>query len=131
MIVIDASVVANVVADDGDDGTSARAAVRGEDLVAPELLDVETIAVLRKRWLADDLDDRRFGDAVNDLMDLAITRYPMVPLMRRAYALRANLTPYDAVYVGLAEALACPLVTSDQRLANAPGPRCEIRVVRP
>lgn len=129
MIVVDASVLANVVADDGTDGTTARAAVRGQDLVAPELVDVETVAVLRKRWLSGDLDDGRFHAAVTDLVDLAITRHPMSALMLRAYELRANVTPYDAVYVGLAEALRCPLLTSDQRLANATGPRCEIRLL--
>jgi predicted nucleic acid-binding protein len=130
VIVVDASVLANVVADDGDDGRRARAAVREEELAAPDLVDVETVAVLRKRWLADDLDDARFRDAVTDLMDLAITRHSMLRLMPRAYELRANLTPYDAVYVVLAEALGCPLVTSDQRLASTPGPRCRIRTIR-
>jgi predicted nucleic acid-binding protein len=130
VIVVDASVLANVVADDGDDGRRARAAVRGEELAAPDLVDVETVAVLRKRWLADDLDDARFRDAVTDLMDLAITRHPMLSFMPSAYELRASLTPYDTVYVVLAEALGCPLVTSDQRLANAPGPRCQTRTIR-
>lgn len=129
MIVVDASVLANVVADDGDDGRVARATVRSEDLAAPDLVDVETVSVLRKRWLAHDLDEIRFREAVTDLADLAISRFPMLSLMPRAYELRANVTPYDAVYVGLAEALDCPLLTSDQRLASAPGSRCEIRIV--
>jgi predicted nucleic acid-binding protein len=42
--------------------------------------------------------------------------------------MRANVTPYDAVYVALAEALGCELVTADARLAKAAGPRCAIRV---
>ena len=50
--------------------------------------------------------------------------------MRRAYALRANVTPYDATYVALAEILGCELLTGDRRLANAPGPRCSIRVLQ-
>lgn len=51
--------------------------------------------------------------------------------MPRAFELRANVTPYDAAYVGLAEALDCPLLTGDARLAGAPGPRCEVRLLRP
>ncbi len=49
--------------------------------------------------------------------------------MDRAYELRANVTPYDAAYVALAEALECPLLTGDRRLASAPGPRCEFQLV--
>ena len=129
MIVIDASVLANVLADDADDGRIARRAMRGAELGAPDLVDVETMSVLRKRWLGGDLTVRRFRAAVDDLDALAIVRYPCQPLVHRAYELRANLTPYDAMYVGLAEVLDCPLLTSDSRLAAAPGPRCEVRLV--
>lgn len=131
MIVLDASVLANAVADNGPDGRRARAALRGEELAAPDLIDVETVSVLRKRWQADDLTTRAFRRSVADLADLPIARYPALPLMPRAFELRANVTPYDAAYVGLAEALACPLLTGDARLAKAPGPRCEIRLLRP
>ncbi len=131
MIVVDASVLANVLADDRRDGSAARAAVRGDELAAPDLVDVETIAVLRKRWLAGSLPDDRFDEAIGDLEDLALARFPALPLIRRAFELRANVTPYDAIYVGLAEVLDAPLLTADRRLASAPGPRCEIRVVGP
>ena len=50
--------------------------------------------------------------------------------MRRAYELRANITAYDSAYVALAETLGCELLTGDGRLANAPGPRCAIRVLQ-
>lgn len=130
MIVVDASVLANVVADDGADGAAARAhiAAAGE-LMAPDLADVETVSVLRKRWLAGDLTQARFRAAIDDLEDLPVVRYPALPLMRRAFELRANVTAYDATYVALAEGLDCPLATSDERLANAKGPQCEIQVV--
>ena len=130
MIVVDASVLANVVADDGPDGRLARDRI-GEagDVAAPDLVDVETVSVLRKRWLAGDLSERRFGSALDDLEALPVVRYPALPLLRRAFELRANVTAYDATYVALAEGLACPLVTADVRLANATGPACEILVL--
>jgi predicted nucleic acid-binding protein len=132
VIVADASVVANALGDDGADGTVARAALAQDpDLTAPDLVDVETVSVLRKRWLAGDLTARRFRVAITDLTDLDLTRHPTLPFMSRAYELRANVTPYDAAYIGLAEALDCVLLTADGRLAKAPGIRCEIRVVRP
>ena len=129
MIVVDASVLANVIADDGPQGKRARTEIRAAgDLAAPDLVDVETVAVLRKRWLAGTITQRRFATAVDDLELINIDRYPTLPLMRRAFELRTNLTSYDASYVALAEVLDCELVTGDGRLGNAPGPRCAIRV---
>ena len=131
MIVIDASVLANVVGDDGSDGQRARLEFRNAgDVAAPDLADVETVAVLRKRWIAGTVSDQRFAAAVEDLEQLEIDRYPALRFMRRAYELRANVTVYDAAYVALAETLDCELLTADQRLANASGPRCTIRVLR-
>ena len=130
-MVADASVVANAIGDDAADGAAARAALRVEsDLAAPDLVDVETVSVLRKRWHAGDLTGRRFRAAVTDLGDLAITRHPTLPYMPRAYELRSNVTPYDAADIGLAEALGCALLTADARLAAAPGTRCQILLVR-
>ena len=131
MIVVDASVLANVVGDDGIDGRRVRRGLRAAgDLAAPDLVDVETVAVLRKRWKAGTISDRRFASAVADLEDTDLDRYPVLPFMRRAYELRANVTAYDAAYVALAEVLSCELWTADQRLATAPGPECGIRIIR-
>lgn len=130
MIVVDASVLANVIGDDGAHGMRARGEIRvAGDVAAPDLVDVETVAVLRKRWLAGTISDRRFSAAIGDLEDMDIDRYPALPLMRRAFELRSNVTAYDACYVALAELLGCELLTGDQRLANAPGPKCAIRVL--
>jgi predicted nucleic acid-binding protein len=131
VIVVDASVVASAVGDDTDDGDLARE-VLGQDgeVCAPDLVDVETVAVLRKRWLAGTLTVRRFAEAVEDLQDLPIDRYPTLSLMWRAYELRDNVTAYDASYVGLAEALECPLVTGGVRLSKASGIACDIHVLR-
>lgn len=131
MIVVDASVMSNVVADDGRAGEVARARLVGEShLVAPDLVDVETVAVLRKRWQAGDLTARRFEAAIGDLLQLPVDRYPTGPTMSRAFELRANVTPYDATYVALAEALGYTLITADARLARAPGVHCRVDVLR-
>jgi len=131
LIVIDASVLANVVGDDGNDGQRARRELRSAaDIAAPDLVDVETVAVLRKRWTAGTVSDSRFASAVDDLGQLDLDRYPALRFMRRAYELRANVTVHDSVYVALAEVLGCELLTADQRLASASGPRCAIRVLR-
>ncbi|MEO1063720.1 MAG: type II toxin-antitoxin system VapC family toxin [Actinomycetota bacterium] len=129
MIVLDASALANALADDGDDGAAVRAELDGQDLAAPDLVDIETMAVLRKRWIDSTLTDDRFGQAVDDLSHLPMTRYPALPLLAWAFELKANVTAFDAAYVALAEALDAPLLTADRRLARAAGPRCELRVV--
>ena len=131
MIVIDASVLANAIADDGADGARARSDVRSAgEVAAPDLVDVETVAVLRRGWLAGSLTARRFKAAIDDLELLDLDRYPTLPLMRRAYDLRHNVTAYDASYIALAELLGCEFLTADARLATAPGPRCPISVIR-
>ncbi|MDE0374385.1 MAG: type II toxin-antitoxin system VapC family toxin [bacterium] len=130
MIVLDASVLANAVGDDGSDGADGRRELRlAGDAAIPELAYVEVVSVLRKRWLAGDLTLERFADAVEALADLPLARYSTVSLLPRIFELRANVTPYDAVYVALAESLECPLLTNDRALADAPGPQCEIHVV--
>jgi predicted nucleic acid-binding protein len=131
LIVVDASVLANVIGDDGEVGDRARAEIRtAQDVSAPDLVDVETVAVLRKRWLAKTITQRRFATAIGDLESIAMDRYPTLPLIRRAYELRSTVTSYDATYVGLAEILGCELLTGDARLAHAPGPKCPIRLLR-
>ena len=48
----------------------------------------------------------------------------------RMWELRDNLAPYDAAYVALAELTGTVLVTGDERIAAAPGTRCEIQITR-
>jgi len=130
MIVVDASVLANVVGDDAESGEVARSRLAAAVAVsAPDLVDVETVSVLRRRWFGGDLSDERFRSAVDDLLALPISRYPVGPMMMRAFELRANVTPYDACYVALAEALDCPLITADARLASAPKIACTTEVL--
>ncbi|MDJ1113777.1 type II toxin-antitoxin system VapC family toxin [Microbacterium dauci] len=129
MIVVDASVIVNGLADDEVDGRIVRDRLASEDMIAPALLDVEVLSVLRRKWLSGDIDDARFDAAARDLVALPVQRYPMVPLVHRAVQLRSNLTAYDAMYVALAEAVGSTLVTGDRRLAAAPGLRCTVELL--
>lgn len=127
MIVVDASVLVNVLADDEADGDRARARVLADpDLHAPSLVDLEVLSVLRRRRSASTLNDRRASLAIDDLHELPLTRYPHLAMVRSIWAHRNNLTAYDAAYVVLAELLNCPLVTADQKLAGAPGLTCPV-----
>lgn len=130
MLVIDASVLAVSLIDDGPDGDLVRERLRGEQLAAPALIDLEVISVWRGLARGGHLDARRVGQALDDLQDLPIQRVEHTPFVARCWELRDNLTVYDAAYVALAEALQAPLLTGDRRLARATGPRCAIEVVK-
>jgi predicted nucleic acid-binding protein len=101
----------------------------GQTLHAPDLLDVEVAQVLRRYATAGELDAERGREALADLADFPLRRYPHDFLLPRVWQLRINLTAYDAVYVALAEALGAPLLTRDQRLAAAPGHHAQIEIV--
>ena len=101
----------------------------GETLHAPHLIDVEAAQVLRRYAAAGEIDDARGRDALADLADFPLRRYPHDFLLPRLWTLRDNLTAYDAAYVALAEALDAPLLTRDRRLAAAPHHRAKIELV--
>jgi predicted nucleic acid-binding protein len=130
VLVVDASVLSVALADDGADGDAARARLRGETLAAPQLVDLEVVSVLRRQNWAGLLDDRRAEMAMADLAALPLRRSPHLALLTRCWALRDNLTMYDASYVALAEALDATLLTADRRLARANGPTCAIEILQ-
>ena len=92
-----------------------------ESLHAPHLLDLEVAQVLRRLVREGILSARRADEAIQDLADLRIARYPHYVLLPRIWQLRHNLSAYDAAYVGLAEILGAALLTRDGRLASAAG----------
>lgn len=130
MIVVDASVLAPALGDDGTDGDLARAHLGGETLAAPELIDLEVSSVLRRQVRAGALPTRRAELALSDLVELPLRRLSHRALLPRCWELRDNLTTYDAAYVAAAEMLSVTLVTSDLRLTRAPGLRCSVEVLR-
>lgn len=129
MIIVDASVLAPALADDGVDGDRVRGRLRGEQLAAPELIDLEVVSTLRRAARSGRLDDRRAGQVLIDLAALPLRRVPHLPLLSRIWELRDNLTAYDAAYVALAEALDALLLTADGPLGRASGVRCEVEVL--
>jgi predicted nucleic acid-binding protein len=99
-------------------------------LHAPHLIDVEVTQVLRRYWLAGDLDATVAHERLQLYLDLPITRHAHEALLIRAWQMRANVTAYDAMYLSLAEALDAPLITLDAKLAGAPGHRARVELIR-
>lgn len=129
MLVVDASVIAPAIADDGPDGDTCRAKIQLQTLTAPDLLRIEVISVVRRQLANQTLTAKQAANAIDNLLDLPIVVYPTAPLLRRAWQLRSNVTSYDACYIALAEALGCALLTADKRLAKAPGTRCQVDLI--
>ena len=129
MIVVDASIVVEfLLGSEIGRGVEERFLREGERLHAPALLDVEVLQVLRRMVRGGRLADPHGAALVEILGATPITRHTMEPLLPRVWALRNNLTAYDAAYVALGEALNCPLMTMDARIADATGPQIEIVV---
>jgi predicted nucleic acid-binding protein len=129
VIVVDASVLAPALADDDVEGDRARGRLVGERLVAPALIDLEVLSVVRRAARSGRLTDRRARQALADLAALALLRAPHLALLPRIWELRENLTAYDGAYVALAEAIGADLLTADGRLGGAPGLRCNVVVL--
>lgn len=92
-----------------------------ETLHTPHLLDLEVTQVLRRLVREGTVPALRADEAVEDLLDLRITRYAHSLLLPRIWGMRHNFSAYDAAYVALAETLGAPLITRDARLASASG----------
>jgi predicted nucleic acid-binding protein len=103
-------------------GRNAAELLESEPLAAPELLDAEVLACIRKRVLAGELPFEVGRDMVDVLAAWPVTRMPHRPLLQAAFALLANFTSYDAFYVAAALATGSTLVTADAALARAPLP---------
>ena len=125
MIVVDASAAVTGLLRAG----AARDRLATSALHAPHLLDTEVVDAVRKLVLRRTLTPSDAGGALAVWARLGVRRYPSIGMLDRIWELRNNVSAYDAAYVALAEALECNLVTADQRLAAADGPRCTIEIV--
>jgi len=129
VIVLDASAVIELLLQTATGKRVARRiAARSQGLHAPHLVDVEVLQVLRRWEARGALPSDRAAEAVVDLGQLDLRRHPHDVLSSRIWELRANVTAYDAAYLALAEALRAPLLTTDGRLARAPGHRATVEV---
>lgn len=99
-----------------------------ESLHAPHLLDLEVAQTLRRLVRAQEVTPNRALQALEDLAGLPLERYSHDVLISRVWALRENLTAYDAAYVALAEILEATLLTRDGRIRRAPGHSARVEV---
>ena len=130
MIVLDASVLVEVLLN----RPSVQRLVHqlrdpDEALHVPHLIDLEIAQTLRRYEAAGDMSPQRARQALLAFVQMPLERHPHWPFLDRIWALRRNLTAYDAAYVALAEALDAPLLTCDRALASAPGHRAVVELI--
>ncbi len=128
MIVVDASVVLDLLLRGRESLLLDRVLESRDSLHAPHLLDLEVLQVLRRYQRAGELSPARALQAIDDFRAMRIERYSHELLVERVWALRRNLTAYDAAYVALAELLDATLLTLDGRLARSPANRARIEL---
>ena len=129
MIVVDASALIEVLLNTASGSRITERLFDGQEtLHAPCLLDIEVTQVLRRYALVGELTATRGLQAIEDLADFPIIRYPHDLFLPRIWELRHNVTAYDAVYIVLAEALEAPLLTCDAKLVSTAGHHANIEL---
>jgi len=131
LIVLDASALVDLLLRTQPRGAAVeeRLSTAGETLHCPHVVDAEALSAVRRRVLRGLVSKARADEAVADLHSLRLDRYSLWPFVERVWGLRDNLTPFDAAYLVLAEALDCPVVTTDPKLRNAPGLNVRIDLI--
>jgi predicted nucleic acid-binding protein len=130
VIVVDASVIVEVLLTAAaSGGLTERLFERSSALHAPHLIDLEVTQAVRRYLLAGVLTAGRSREAMEDLAQFPIRRHRHDVLLPKIWALRHNVSAYDAAYLALAEALDAPLVTRDARLAGTTGHRARVELL--
>ncbi len=129
MIVVDASVVVDLLLDREPHARQIATLTAGEELSAPHLLDAEVGHALRRAVLRGGLPAVIARAALDDLARFRLTRHLHTALLPRAFELRDNATFYDGLYLALAEVLGATLLTRDRALAQIPGVEARVEVV--
>lgn len=126
MLVVDASAMVEMIR--GREATfSTLDAIDGKELCAPHLLDFEVLSSIRGLVLGRVMENGEAEEAINYFYQVKIERYPAASLTQRIWELRHQFTSYDASYIALAEALGCPIITHDKKIATS-GHNAEVLV---
>lgn len=129
-VVIDSSAFVDTIADAQGRGRRVLDILENfDDWWAPEIFDTEVAHGLRNQMMRGRMSPREFSHQTRALSEIGIGRIPVSPLLGRVTELSGAVTTYDAAFVAVAELLDAPLLTTDSRLARAPGPRCEFLLV--
>ena len=130
MIVIDNSALIEYLIAGNELGRRIRKLLIGQEVAAPQSIELECISVLRRLARRGELDENRAEAAFLLFRRMGIRRFDHEPLLSRIWELKDNMTPYDAAFAALAEQLGASLVTVDNKFGNTPGLRCQVLNLR-
>lgn len=121
LYVIDANVVAKWFVPERLSEEALRLLDERHELASPDLLWPELGNVLWRKARAGQLTGQETACIVQALDRFPVTVFPSRLVLEGALeiALETGRSVYDSVYVALAVALECRLVTADERLVNA------------
>lgn len=111
-------------------GTAVRKIFDSSRTHAPALIDAEAGQVLRRLERRGEITSEVAQAGLYAVEHFIDERYEHGPFLRAAWRLRHTITFYDGLYVTLAAALDLPLLTSDEKLTNAPGLSCAVQLIR-
>lgn len=111
-------------------GLSLAGTIEDARLAAPDLIDAEVMSGLRRAVHAECLTEERAVMAIDALTHWPVRRVASRALAPVAWQHHRNVTAYDAFYVAAASALGAPLITTDGRLARAPGLGITVQHIR-
>lgn len=120
-IVVDASVVVKWLLPEIHSEAAKRLLADELQLWAPDLVWSEVGNVLWKRWRRGELPADVVMALLRDFPRFPLSVHPSDPLLQAAWEVAHALDRsfYDSIYLALAAALDCPLVTADLKLWNA------------
>ena len=132
MIVLDASAAIIALFDPPVDGARARAALADDlEWYAPAVFGFEVMHHLRRAALqrSDPQLAKTAEAAAAEFLAWPVRTFDSPTMLSRVWQLRHNVDASDAFYVAAAEQLGCALLTADERLSKADGPRCPFRLI--
>lgn len=121
IVVVDASVAAKWFFCEEHSDAALNLLDNHFELNAPDLIFVELDSLLCKRVRRRELSIQEAIEIDKKIRSMPIQAYSTPTLRQRAFklALETRSSIYDCLYLSLAEALECPLVTADNKFFQA------------
>jgi predicted nucleic acid-binding protein len=119
--VIDAGILVKLFFNEPHSDACERLIKNVREIIAPDLIWVESAGVIRKRVRGEEIDAEDAPAILLDMLRVPIDAYSSYALIRPALhiAIETEQTVYDSLYVALAFQEDCKLLTADERLVNS------------